>query len=374
MPSPAIPIISANLFPSRLFGHFFIAFSHIFGCSNPPSPLPGDDTTASISLAYVHKFMNLTYNDIGHFIDMLTKSTVHYGFSDQDSHTFNTNLNDRYNVRCAPAVTINPKQDPQLFSLCQNPTCPLAEPNADCAAYVNLTANGTPGSANTGTASLPASSATSAPSSTSSSSSTTTTAAATATSAAASASGSSLSSGAIGGIAVGGAAVLGFFVLGLIFVMRRRNRRQTPPPSAGGIGAYTSEHPSAYGSPSPYGTAMVQNKDNHQSYVSNVPTAHISEMGDNIHGGAQHPQSGYYAGATSPHMDVHSPGWHSQSHSPGPSGHSPSAPGYSPVVPPPQMQQAPAELAGYEAWRGGHHTPTHESGMGTPGEHYGGGS
>ena len=368
MSSPTLPIISANLLLSRLFGHFFIAFGHIFGCSNPPAPLPSDDTTASLSLAYVHKFMNLTYNDIGHFIDMLTLATVHYGFSDQDSRTFSNNLNSRYNVRCAPAVTINPKQGPQLFSLCQNPTCPLAEPNADCAAYVNLTANGTPGSANTGTASLPASSATGAPSSTSSSSTTTTTAAA--TSAAATSSGSSLSSGAIGGIAVGGAAVLGIFILGLIFVMRRRNRRQTPPPSTGGTNTFTSAQPSVYGSPAPYSASMAQSKDNHQSYVSNVPTTHISEMGDNLHAGdAQHPQSGYYAGVTSPH----SPGWHNQSHSPGPGGYSPSGPIYNPGSPPPQVQQAPAELAGYESWRGQHQTPTHDGGPRTPGGHYYGG-
>ena len=39
---------------SRLMGHFFIAFSRVFGCSSPPPPLPS--TKGPVSLAYVSPF------------------------------------------------------------------------------------------------------------------------------------------------------------------------------------------------------------------------------------------------------------------------------------------------------------------------------
>lgn len=45
-----------------------------------------------------------------------------------------------YNVRCTSPITEDATQEPQLLSLCQADTYPF--PSADCAAYVNLTANG----------------------------------------------------------------------------------------------------------------------------------------------------------------------------------------------------------------------------------------
>jgi len=252
-------ISSANPSSNRLLSHFFIAFGHIFGCSLPQQPPPGDTTTGSLSLAYIHKFMDLTYNDLGHFIDMMTRAALHNGFSNQDAETFNSSLNARYNVRCAPPVILNPAMGPQLFSLCQDPSCPLAEPSPDCAAYVNLTADGGTGSANTGTVGLPKSSATSTTSSApSSTTTTTTTSTTTSPSATASSNSSSLSGGAIGGIAVGGAAALGIFVLAMVLLWR--HKRENNRPSAVGTFAH-----SQMAEPLP--------KDGHPSYISNTPTA-----------------------------------------------------------------------------------------------------
>lgn len=93
--------------------------------------------------------MNLNHTQLSYFIDQLTMSAEHFGFSEQDANTINQSLNSRYNVRCAPAVAFNPQSKPQLLSLCQHPTCPLAAPAADCPAYVNLTAEGTSGDSNT---------------------------------------------------------------------------------------------------------------------------------------------------------------------------------------------------------------------------------
>ena len=93
--------------------------------------------------------MNLNHTQLSYFIDQLTMSAEHFGFSPSDAGTINQSLNSRYNVRCAPPVSFNPQSKPQLLSLCQHPSCPLAVPNADCKAYVNLTAEGTSGDTNT---------------------------------------------------------------------------------------------------------------------------------------------------------------------------------------------------------------------------------
>ena len=216
---------------SRLFQHFFVAFAHIFGCSDPPPSPPS--TGGTPSLAYVHKYMNLNFTDLGHFIDQLTQATVHFGFSAEDSQTLSTNLNSMYNVRCAPPVTTNPAQGPQLYSLCQADTCPLAEPNPDCAAYVNLTANGLPG----GVTTAPLSTSTQVPTSTS-----TPAGAATTTSAASGQSttplfagqnvSSSLSPGGFAGIILGSIAFICICcAIGtLIWKRRVRNRRRSAPP------------------------------------------------------------------------------------------------------------------------------------------------
>ena len=85
--------------------------------------------------------MNLNYTDLGYFIDQLSRSTTHFGFSEIDSQTLGTGFNSLFNVRCAPAITTDPSEGPQLLSLCQASNCPLAEPNPNCSAYVDLPAN-----------------------------------------------------------------------------------------------------------------------------------------------------------------------------------------------------------------------------------------
>lgn len=79
--------------------------------------------------------MNLNYTDLAHFIDQLSLATVHFGFSEEDAQTLSNNLNSQYNVACAPPITLNPAQGPQLLSLCQATNCPLAEPSPNCALY-----------------------------------------------------------------------------------------------------------------------------------------------------------------------------------------------------------------------------------------------
>lgn len=86
--------------------------------------------------------MDLNYTCLGHFINQFGESAAHFGFTEQDSQTFVTNFNSQYNVRCAPAITVNPARGPELLSLCQHESCPLAAPSPDCAAYANLQPGG----------------------------------------------------------------------------------------------------------------------------------------------------------------------------------------------------------------------------------------
>ncbi|MCJ1245335.1 hypothetical protein MMC30_002539 [Trapelia coarctata] len=217
---------------NQLFQHFFVAFSYVFGCSSPPKPPPSNQK-GPVNLAYVHKYMNLNYTDLGHFIDQLTASTTHFGFSDQDSQTLNTKLNSLYNVRCAPPITLNPRQGPQLLSLCQADTCPLAAPSSDCEAYVNLTAAGyvVPGSGSAAPSTVTlftlSPTATGAATATGTSSAT----AAPADGSSSSSSSMALSTGAIVGIAIGAAALVLLAIAVIVLCLRRRKAKPESPPA-----------------------------------------------------------------------------------------------------------------------------------------------
>ncbi|KAI3317326.1 hypothetical protein HD806DRAFT_515560 [Xylariaceae sp. AK1471] len=223
----------------RLFTHFYTAFGFIFGCTLVRSFPQTNESGGPISLAYVHKYMNLNQTDLGHFINQLTLSSKYFGFSDDDASTLSTYMNSKYNVRCAPAV------NGQLYSLCQAPECPLAAPSADCDAYVNLApgVNGTGGAQQTSAPSSstsPGSTAASIPTSTGSPPASSPASPSTSNSMV-------LSSGAIAGIAIGGAAVV-LFAIGLWLFFRRRPTKPqmiaVPSPYTGGGGSYASPtHP-----------------------------------------------------------------------------------------------------------------------------------
>ncbi|KAN0089018.1 hypothetical protein V8E51_019278 [Hyaloscypha variabilis] len=202
---------------ARLFSHWEAAFQRIYGCTLPAPQPP--TTGGPLDLAYVHKFMDLNHTDVGHFIDQLTLASQHFGFSDDDALSLSDTMNAKFNVRCAP-----PDSTGQLYSLCQDPSCPLAFPSPDCAPYVDLGPSGVPVSSSSVPASTspPQSTSSAAPPASSSPSQ---------SSSPPSSGGSGISGGGIAGAAIGGAALLFIFIGALIFLLRRR-RPHTPPPSS----------------------------------------------------------------------------------------------------------------------------------------------
>jgi hypothetical protein len=188
--------------------------------------------------------MNLEYHQLGYFINQLTLSAMHFGVSSQDADSFNKTLNNRFNVRCSPATS----SPPQLLSLCQNPTCPLAVPVSDCAAYTNLTANGM-GDNNlvaTVTASITKTTVASG-----------TASAIPTTDAAVPTSSGKLSTGGIAGAAIGGAAVLLIAVIALVFLLRKRKTSAASEPAP--TPTWSQQH---------YDSSKFPPKDAHQSYYS----------------------------------------------------------------------------------------------------------
>lgn len=207
--------------------------------------------------------MQLEYNQLGYFINQLAVSAMYFGMSSQDADSFRTKLNSQVNVRCAPAVVSSPNSPPQLFSLCQNDTCPLAVPVADCGAYQNLTAQGISNS-------NPTSVASSLLTATKTASSSSGTGEPTSANVASQSKGSDkLSTGGIVGAAIGGAAVLLFAVVALVYLFRRRktHQGQAHPPG------WDQQN---YGAQGNYPPSGYPPKDPHMSYVSNAQTA--SEM------------------------------------------------------------------------------------------------
>lgn len=207
---------------------------------------PANSTShAQLGLAYIHKYMELKYNQLGYFIDQFAKASLVYGFSQQDAKTFSDSLNARFNVRCAPPV------NNMLLSLCQDESCPLAAPEPDCDSYVDLQPNAL--AVQNDTASGPTTTAnpvtaTATPMSSSSDSGS-------------SSGGSSLSGGAIAGIVIG-AVVLFLLGLGLIlFFLRKRKNRDTPAAAASTAQGQSTGNPSFYGAstyvPSSYGAPSV---------------------------------------------------------------------------------------------------------------------
>lgn len=108
------------------------------------------------------RFMDLSYAEVTYFIDQVALSAMSFGVAKEDLTVVGTALNQLFNYRCSPPVTVIPSQGPVLESICIDDTCPVAA-NATCSSYnatmepavanATLAGNGTSGTSGTSTAS-----------------------------------------------------------------------------------------------------------------------------------------------------------------------------------------------------------------------------
>lgn len=191
-----------------------MAFAKLFGCSVIPSWSIGP--TNPPNPAYVHKYMDLNQLQLSHFINQVTDASRAYGFSLQDAQQLNNTWNDMFNVRCAGPEPFTPGAEPQLLSLCQDPSCPVPiDGSANCTAYNDLTQAGA-GLNPSATIAINVGATVSA----------TTGATSSSTSAAASTSSGGISTGAIVGIVIGVVALIAIAALVFFFLRYKKTQKK----------------------------------------------------------------------------------------------------------------------------------------------------
>jgi len=121
----------------KLLTHLYEYFGVLLGCSLQG----GADYPAyagSGSMYNTHKFMDLSYAEVGWFIQQVATSAASFGVAQADLTVVGNALGSLFDFRCAPATVVVPSQGAQLQSICTDSTCPIAV-NSTCAGVANVT-------------------------------------------------------------------------------------------------------------------------------------------------------------------------------------------------------------------------------------------
>lgn len=117
----------------KLLTHLYQFFGVLLGCSQ--QGMTGYSSYQGQASQYsVHKYMDLNYAQVSYFNQQVALAAASFGVSQDDINTVGMALNNYFNVRCEPAVTLAPALGSQLQSICIADSCPLA-PNNTCSAY-----------------------------------------------------------------------------------------------------------------------------------------------------------------------------------------------------------------------------------------------
>jgi len=121
-----------------LLTHLYEYFGVLLGCS-----LQGGDGypaySGSGSMYSVHKFMDLSYAEVGWFIQQVAYSAASFGVAESDLAGVGKALGDLFDVSCAPPTVVIPTQPAALQSICTGANCTMS-PNATCSDYAtNIT-------------------------------------------------------------------------------------------------------------------------------------------------------------------------------------------------------------------------------------------
>lgn len=107
----------ANGINSALLTHLYEYFATLLGCSEygtTVSPYAGDP-----NMEEVHKYMGLDANQVGYFIEQVGLSAASFGVSMADITAVGTALNEYFNYRCLPPMSIPSYEPAYLQSICQ---------------------------------------------------------------------------------------------------------------------------------------------------------------------------------------------------------------------------------------------------------------
>lgn len=117
-----------------LMTHLYQLFGSLLGCST--QGMPGfSNYQGQASLYEVHKFMDLNYAQVTYFVEQAGLAAASFGVAKSDIDIVANDLNELFNVRCAPPTTIIKAQGSHRQSICVDPkSCPLAV-NATCSNY-----------------------------------------------------------------------------------------------------------------------------------------------------------------------------------------------------------------------------------------------
>ena len=82
--------------------------------------------------------MDLDQYEVGYFISQVGLSAASFGVANSDVAIVGNALMSYFGYKCLPPMTIVPGDGPELQSICENPTCPLAA-DPECWLYASPT-------------------------------------------------------------------------------------------------------------------------------------------------------------------------------------------------------------------------------------------
>jgi len=116
-----------------LLTHLYSYFGALLGCSAYSKE--GFPAYTGFGSQYeVHKFMDLSHDEVSYFIQEVGLAATSLGVTTEDATAVGKQLDMVFNYKCAANATVIPAQGPQQQSICIADDCPTA-PNATCSAY-----------------------------------------------------------------------------------------------------------------------------------------------------------------------------------------------------------------------------------------------
>ena len=119
-----------------LLNHLYQIFGSLLGCSmmGPSAMSKFPSYQGDPSMWDVHRFMRLSHNQMGYFIEQVGMSASSFGAAKADVDMVGAALTKVFDYQCSPPYALASDVPADLQSICIGTGCPL-DPMPDCAAY-----------------------------------------------------------------------------------------------------------------------------------------------------------------------------------------------------------------------------------------------